>query len=122
MRDRLHLHREGHSDRKSEPGDRADPSPETVDSGNGLEPPKAHDAADTARHYPPLNGDESHVSATGNSLQRKTPADSALAVNGKTATAETLHDEGRAEAAGRDEDESAPAGSAHGAPVRHEPS
>jgi glycerol-3-phosphate acyltransferase PlsX len=122
MRDRLHLHREGHSDRKSEHGDRADPSPEAVHSGNGLEPPKALDAAETARRYPPLNGDEAGVGATGNSLPRRTPADSGPAVNGKTSTVGTLHDEGRAEAAGHDEDEAAPVGGAHGAPVRHEPS
>jgi glycerol-3-phosphate acyltransferase PlsX len=99
MRERLHLHREGHSERKSDGGDRGDPALDAVHSGNGPDPAKTLDTVDAARRSPPLNGD-------------------APAAKSKTATAETLN----GEAASHDDDEAAPARGAHRGRVRHEPS
>jgi glycerol-3-phosphate acyltransferase PlsX len=99
MRERLHLHREGHFERKSEGGDRGDPALDAVRSGNGPDPAKTLDTVDAGRRSPPFNGD-------------------APAANGKSPTAETLN----GEAASHDDDEAAPAGGAHRGRARHEPS
>jgi len=120
VRDRLHLHREGHPERKSENGDRLDMAPDVLQSANGPEPPLAFDAVEVARRYPSLNPDECRSSAANH--PRMTPADSSRPVNGKTPAPETRHDEDHGADAGPGADEAAPAGSAHRAPVRHEPS